>query len=332
MSFEDNRNRSQVQFLPAQSAQVLPIPPNLMILDASLILTGTIAVTGGTTNGTVVGEGGPLNLLKRIRIIGNRANGSPFPGGYLLDASPRSLKRFAQFMQGGKFFVEQAGSTLGNGAAGTYGIYLEIPIFFADPNLHNEVQTGLYADPSAYESLQVQVQTGQLSDCFSGNDRTVTYNLQLQWKDRRIDIVPGTNAVELYQEDHDLMIGAANTRTPDLGLPQDGYFLSWQILAEQSTAFTLSDALLNRLRIEGPTYNYDLFANDIRATMYREMNLDAAANGAGLYFIDMTAGIIQNSNPANGLSVAYDVNNPSGTYQDKLKIFTRRVWPVQTGS
>jgi hypothetical protein len=46
----------------------------------------------------------------------------------------------------------------------------------------------------------------------------------------------------------------------------------------------------------------------------------------------MTEGVIQNSNPAAGLLEQYNVNNPSGSFLDQLRIFTRRVYQVQTGS
>ncbi|MGA9071866.1 MAG: hypothetical protein WB424_16505 [Terracidiphilus sp.] len=329
MSFEDRKNRVQQTFVPNASAFTLPIAPNLMILAAKVILTGTITIAGGTTNGSVLGEGGPINLLKRIRVIGNPAAGSPYPGGWLVDASARSLLRWAQFQHYGVFIGEQSGSTLGNGAPGTYPIYLEVPIYFADTNLRNFAATALYADPAAYASLQLQIQTGGPTDCFAGTDRTWTFNLQVQYADDRADILPGPNTYALYQEDHDLMIPSANTRLSDTGLPEDGAFLTWQILAEQSSSFFLSDALLNRLTVQGPTYNFDEFYQDIRAKMYDDEWLAASANAAGLFFIDMTNGLIRNSNLANSLSVQYNVNNPSGSYQDKLKIFTRRVYPVQ---
>lgn len=333
MAYENRENRIQLPFLPSSTAITLPIPPNFSILQGKLILTGTITIAGGSTNGTIQGEGGPINLLKRIRVVANPAGGSPYPGGWLVDCSARSLLRFAQLQHFGKFFGEISGSVLGNGAAGTYAIYLAVPIYFADTNLRNQVATALYADPSAYSSLQIQVATGGATDCFAGTDRTWTYNLQLQWQDDRVDIIPPNPALSLFQEDHLVQIGAANTRLNDPSLPQDGAFLSWMILAEQNQpAYGLSDALLNRLTVLGPTWSFDEFAQDIRQKMYDDEWLDPSSNGAGLYYIDMTNGIIQNSNPASGLLPMISVNNPSGSYLDQLRMFTRRVYQVNAGS
>ena len=332
MAYLDRKNRSQTPFLPSNSNIVLEIPPNYSILQGKLILTGTVTIAGVTNAGTVVGEGGPINLIKRIKVVANPSGGSQYPGGYLVDASARALLRWAQLNHGGVFIGEQSASTLGNGANGTYSIYLAIPLYFADPNLRQNYATALYADVSAYQSLQVQVATGAITDCFAGNNGTVTYNLQLQWWDERLDIVPGNTAMALFQEDHLVQIGAANTRLPDPALPQDGSFLSWTILAEQSSAYTLSDAILNRLTVFGPTWSFDEYAQDIRQKMYDDEWLAASANGAGLYHIDMTDGPLQNMNPATGLLPQISVNNPSGTYQDQLRMFTRRVYLVNQGS
>lgn len=333
MAYENRENRIQQQFLPNSTAITLPIPPNFSILQGKVILTGTITIAGGTTNGTVQGEGGPINLIKRIRVVGNPAPGSAYPGGWLVDCSARSLLRWAQLQHFGKFFGELSGSTLGSGAAGTYPIYLAIPIYWADTNLRNQVATALYADPTAYTSLQVQIATGGPTDCFAGTDRAWAFNLQLQWQDDRVAVVPSSPAVALFQEDHLLPIGAANTRLFDPAMPQDGAFLSWTLMAEQNQpAYALSDALLNRLTVMGPTFSFDEFWQDIRQKMYDDEWLDPSQNGAGLFHVDMTNGVIQNANPAANLSQQISVNNPSGSFLDQLRIFTRRVYQVQSGS
>lgn len=333
MAYEDRKNRTQQLFLPSANGITIPIPPNFSILQGKLILKGSVTLAAGTVNGIAIGDGGPLNLIKRIRLVANPAAGSPYPGGYLVDCSPRSLIRWAQLQHFGKLILEQAGSTLGNGANGTYPIYLAIPIYFADTNLRNQVATALYADPSAYESLQLQIDTGTITDCFSGNNATPTFNLYFQWTDDRADIVPPATAVSLFQEDHLIQIGGANTRLFDPALPQDGAFLSWQLLCEQGQpGLTLSDAILNRLQVYGPTYSFDEYSNDIRQKMYDDEWLDPSQNGAGLFYIDMTNGVVQNANPAANLDVRLDVNNPSGAYQDQVRFMSRRIFVVQAKS
>ena len=53
--------------------------------------------------------------------------------------------RYAITQHNGKLILEQNGSALGNGANGTYNIYLSIPIYFADSTLRNAISTALNA-------------------------------------------------------------------------------------------------------------------------------------------------------------------------------------------
>lgn len=333
MAYNDRRNRSQQVFLPS-SQVVLDIPQGFSILRGKVIITGTVTIAGGTTSGALIGDGGPTNLIKRIRVVGNPAPGSAYPAGWLVDATPRALLRWQQMLgDWGVYMAEQSGSVLGSGAAGTYPIYFAIPINFADPTLRNNYQTALYADASAYRSLQLQVLTGGSTDCFQGTDRTWTYNLQVQWEDNRLDITPSNPATALIQESHLIQIGAANTRLNDPSLPKTGGFLTWLLLCEQGQpGYTLSDAILSRVTVQGRNWFFDEYAQDIRQEMYDNGWLNPSSNGAGLYLIDQAEGMIQNSNDAGGLEPMISVLNPSGSYLDQINMFTRRVYTVSQGS
>lgn len=58
---------------------ILPFVPNSplifllnlggKIMQGWIVLKGTVVVAGGTTSGTVVGEGAPARLIERIRVI-----------------------------------------------------------------------------------------------------------------------------------------------------------------------------------------------------------------------------------------------------------------------
>jgi hypothetical protein len=334
MAFEDRRNRVQEPFIP-NSSIIFSLPNGGKILQGRVIIAGTVVVSGVTTQGTAIGEGGPINLIKRIKIIANRAGGSRYVGGYIVDCAPRSLLRYAIAQHGGKFIGELNGSTLGNGANGTYGIYLSIPIFFADSTLRNQVSTALNADPldsqgnPIYSSIQVQIDTNgaDLTTMFSGNNGTLnTSGLTVQWQDERLGITGDT--VPLVQDDHDLLIAATQTRALDAGWPQDGAVTQMLVLAEQGTYRTLADTLLNRITIQSPTLNFDEYALDIRQKMYDDEWWDPAQTGVGQFFIDFTEGILQNSNGAAGMAIQWDVNNVSGANLDQLKVYTRRVWAL----
>ena len=333
MAVTNRKNRGPQIFQPSFNGLTLEIPNGQYIQRGKVILKGSVTIAGGTTNGTAVGEGGSINLIKLIEIVCNPAGGGNmiYPGGNVVYATPRSLLHWAQ-MQTGKFVGEMSGSTLGNGAPGTYPIYLSIPIFFSDENLRNQVQTALPADASIFSSIQLQVSTGGATDCFAGTDRVWTYNLQVQWDDSRVDMAAPANPMILFQEDHSLLIQAAMTRLNDPGMPNTGEFLSWLVMGLQGTSYTLSDAILNRVTAQSQTWDFDEFAQDIRADMYECQWLDPSQNAAGLYMIDQTEGIIQNRNPAPGMLKWFDVNNPSGASLDQLLIFTRRVYAAQQAS
>ena len=328
MAFEDRKNRAMYPFNPGTSV-VFTLPEGGKLLQGRVIITGTVNIAGGTTNGTgAVGEGGPLGLVKRITVTANRLASSRYPGGKIVDCTPRSLMRYSITQRGGKFATELSGSTIGGGAVGAYPIYLSIPIYFADPTLRNQMQTALNLDHGTYNSVQVQVDlASDLTGCFAGNDRSIaTSNLTVQWQDERLGLSGDT--IPLYQEDHIVLIQSAFSRLQDAAMPQDGAFTCLQILTEAGAGRTLADTILNRIIIEGSSLSFDEFANDIRQKMFDDEWYDLSTAAAGQFFIDLTEGVLLNSNPAPGMLTQLDVNNPSGAGMDQLRVYTRRVFPL----
>lgn len=324
MKNSDKQNRLTRTFVP-NSRIYLTLPPiGGKVLSGNLILTGTVTLAAGTANGTVVGEGGPINLIRRVKVRANPAGGSRYPGGRIVDASPRSLLRFATFMHEGRFIGELFGSTLGGGANGAYQIYVSIPIYWADPTKRRSVETALNADPAAYELIQIEIDTADVTACFSGNNANVTYDLQVQWQDDRENFAGDT--IVLFQEDHVRQIPASNTRMLDEGMPRDGAFLDWTILSEQSTDYTLADTLLNKLTLDGPAITYEKYSDDILAQMLFDGWLNPAQSGTGVRYIDFTDGLLTGAVDAATLQANFDVNNVSGANEDDLLIFTRRAF------
>lgn len=330
MSSLNAKNRLSKPFVK-NSKIIFTLPLGGKIRMGRVILTGNVVLSAGTTSGTKLGEGGPVNLIKRIFVTATPSGGSRYPGGKVVDIDARSLLRFGISERQGKYFDEQSGSTLGGGAAGTYPIYLSVPIYWADAVQKNSLLTALNTDvdPSTnapvYASVQVEVDTGDITSCFSGNDRTQDYSgLTVQWVDERV-AVPGDTSV-LYQESHALLIPATNKRMLDEAMPQDGQFMSWQFLTEASAQQNLADTLLNRIVSAGPTLDLDLYAQDIRQRMLDDEWIDPSTTATGVYFIDFTDGAVQaNTIAAGSLQTYYDVNNVSGANLDDILVSTRRV-------
>lgn len=323
------KNRLVKPFVP-NSKIIFTLPLGGKIRKGSVIVSGQVILSGGSTNGTVMGEGGPLNLVSRIYVTATPAGSSRYPGGKIVDSDPRSLIRYAITQRQGKLILDSNGVTLGAGANGTYAnIYTAIPIYFADTVQRNSLATALNTDPGTYASVQVEVDTGSVAGCFSGNNATVDYSqLTVQWLDERV-AVPGDTAV-LFQESHAALIAASNKRMLDEAMPQDGAFMSWQICAEQSAQKTLSQALLNRVVASGPTLDFDKYALDVQQTMLDDEWIDPSTAIAGIYFIDFTDGVVQaNTVPGGTIQTYFDVNNVSGANLDDLLFFTRRVYQPQ---
>lgn len=331
MAFEDCTNRSQLP-VNAGTPCVFTLPPNGKLLRGEIIIAGNVVISGGSVNGAIVADGGPVNLISWIKVTANRAAGSRYPGGRIVDCDPRSLLHFATTETQGKYVAEQSGSVLGSGAAATYPIYLSIPIYFADAALLNEIQTGLNMDlvdstgAPIYSSVQVEVDFAKdLSGVFTGSDRVLDMSgLTCQWVDDRLAIASDT--VPIVQETHVAQIGAANRRFQDYSLPQDGSFTSWLLMTEQGAVNLLADTILNRVTVMSPTLTLDLYAQDIRQRMIRDGWYDPATTMTGQFFVDFTHGLLQNSNAAAGINLKLDVNNPSGANLDQVRFYTRRVF------
>jgi hypothetical protein len=336
--FEDRRNRAQYPFVP-DSKIFFTLNQGGKILKGNIIVTGTVVVSGGTTAGTIVGEGGPINLISRIKMFATAAAGSRYPGGTIVDCTPRSLLRYAVMQHNGKFIGEQSGSTLGNGANGTYFIYLSIPIYFADSTLRNNFSTALNVDLvdanglPIYNSVQVEVDTADLTACFVGNNATVNWGgLTVQWDDTRLGLSGDTNVI--YQEEHTQLIGAAQNRMLDPGMQQSGSYTNWLILAESlGSQYVLSDAIFQRLIASSGSFNFDEYAQDIRQSMLDNEWIDPSTVATGMFFFDWTEGTLNNANPAAGITAQWQVANPSGSNLDQLRIYTRRFYqPTPAGS
>jgi hypothetical protein len=195
--------------------------------------------------------------------------------------------------------------------------------------------TALNTDPGSYESVQVEVDLDPtLANCFTGYVGSAAPNvsaLQVQWVDKRADQAGDTNTV--FQEDHKVTIGSAQDRMLDPAMPRDGAFLSWLIMGQQSAANTLADTLLNKLVLRASTADFKLYYQDIRQAMYDDEWLDPSQAGAGLFFLDWTDGFFNNALIASTLQAEFDVSNPSGSNNDSLLTFTRRLFapaPAQT--
>ena len=330
MPFGDKKNRLVTPFVP-NSKIIFTLPLGMKMLTGKVVLSGPIVLASGTVPGTIMGEGAPTNLIKRIIVTANPAAGSRYPGGKIVDCSPRSLLRYGIMQHNGKFIGEQSASVLGGGVNGTYPIYLSIPIYFADCTLRNQVSTALNMDPGTYASVQVEVDTGDITSCLTGNNAVPNWSgLTVQWVDDRVALPGDTNV--RFQEDHTFLIAASQSRAFDQAMPQDGLFESWLFIQEQGAQATLSKSLLQRVQVDGDPITFDKYLQDIQQQMLDEEWVDPAQSFTGLAFIDWTDSTLANTVKASTLQTRFQVTNVSGANLDDLLIYTRRVFPPRAAA
>jgi hypothetical protein len=324
--------RAEFPFTPGVPA-IFNLPAGGNILRGNIIIEATVTLAGGTEAGSAICEGGAVNLIRRVRVIANKAAGSRYPNGTLVNCSPQSLLRYATIEHQGKYVeATQGDSTLGNGANGAYTIYLSIPIYFGDSTLLNNVQTALNMNARdsqsnpIYSAVQVQVElAATAAELFYGNNAALAVAGVVKWRDDRLFLTSDTTP--LIQEDHYAFIQQASEEFVDPALPQDGAFTSWLILAQQGgPEFQLSNAILQRLRIQGSSLNYKEDAATIQQAMIDDGWWDVSQSMTGQYYLDWTKGLLGNSNAAAGLQPQFSVLNPSGSGLDRLRVYTRRVY------
>jgi hypothetical protein len=339
MAFEDRYNRAQFAFTQGVPV-VFNLGKGLNVLSGRVIINATVTITNAGAAGTPiteagVGTGAALGLVRRIKVIANKAAGSRYPNGELVNCTPQSLCRYAIQERQGKMVAELTGTgALGAGVAGVYNVYVSIPIYFGDTLNNNNVQTALNMNPvdsqgnPIYTTVQVQVDlAATLTEIFSGSGGTMAVAGMVQWEDDRIGLT--TDTVPLVQEDHEALILAPNNRFVDPQMPSDGFFNQWLIMTQQGTpGWQLSNAILNRIEMQGSALNYKQYALGIQQQMLDDGIYDPSQSMTGQYFLDWTKGLLGNSNAAPGLNHFFDINNPSGAGADRLRIYTRRWFPL----
>lgn len=339
MAYEDNFGTRAQQPINLGVPNVFNINPGLNITRMWVTIDATVTIAGGTTSGTAVGDAAIANmassdLIRRIVVLASPAPGSRYPKGPLVNCKPRSLQRFAMTQREGKLVGDllQNGS-LGSGAAGSYQIYTTIPIYFATEGNMTSYSTALNMNAMdntgkpVYSAVQVKVDiAGALTELFNGSDRTLTIAGMLRYGDSRLDL-SASDTTPMIQEDHVALIRGAQHQFPDQLLPLNGAFTQWLIMAEQNQPQeALSDALIERLEIQGSYLNYKKKWQEIRQAMIDDGFFDPSQTLTGLHFIDWTHTMLGNSNPAAGLQALYSVLNPSGSGLDQLRVYTRRVF------
>lgn len=303
----------------------IPTRTGVLLTESNFTLSGSLVVSAGTTSGTVLGEN-PGNLaLQSLRIQGFNIPPN-YPGGVLVNLSPRTLMRRKIFDHPEKRFVPDQSLTIAGltGAAGTFTLNLPITKYWAIPWLARPIDAAL--DTGMYSQILCTLTNGARDLQFTGNDRTFNYAgvfWDITHKFQRYNGVGNGPGVVTYDDDRPVNISGANPRLQlNSVFPADGACLDLTFVSE-TTNQTLADTIVNRISAQaGTELFFDQYSGALRADMEDFIGDSSTTTTprTGLYYVRAAEdGLITNAK-AN-VAAVMDQLNP-GT--DRLIIAYRR--------
>lgn len=128
-----------------------------------LRLTGTLTISGGTTNGTVVTEN-PRTLVKSVQVVVTGLTGDTF-----IDIPLTDLVILTHYI-GRRPSLAPQETAVSSGAAAAYPIVGEYYLPFALEDMSNPYR-GFFAS-NRYAQVRLRIQWGTVEDLVAGGDRT----------------------------------------------------------------------------------------------------------------------------------------------------------------
>jgi hypothetical protein len=291
----------------------MPTLVGYMATESTLLLAGSLVVSGGTSSGTVLGEN-PGGLLQQLQIEASALTGG-YPDGTLAKVVPRTLMRRRMFDHPEKRFVPDVSLGIAGltGAAGTFTLNMPFKKHWALPWLKRPFDTAL--DTGMFSSILWTITNGSRDRQFSGNDRVFNY-AGVYWNIwHMLQAYSGDGLgprCVLYDSDTTKNIAGANPRLElNKEFVVDGSYLDLLFMTE-TTNQTLADTIVNKITIaSGDDDFFNFYGPDLKAEMEGVIG-DASATSTprtGLYWAQVADdGLLTNSKP--NLSATIDQANP----------------------
>jgi hypothetical protein len=293
----------------------MPCRVGYVATESTAIFGGSLVISGGTANGTILGED-PGNLAAQQFKVEATAIDGGYPSGTLLSVSSRTMLRRRTFdnLTSSRFIPDVSLGISGlSGAAGTFTLNLPFKKYWALPWLKRPFDTAL--DTGMFSSLLWTITNGAASRQFSGNDRTFNYagvywDIYHQFQAYK-GVGLGPIAV-LFDDDKVKNIGGANARLEiNKELVSDGIYTDLLIMSE-TTNQALADTIVNKITAAASTDEFfNAYSLDLKAEM-EDMIGDASTTSTprtGLYFFTIADdGCLTNGK--SDLSLTIDQNNP----------------------
>jgi hypothetical protein len=315
MQASDNRLAERIPFNTENSPLIheMPTKVGIMATESTLLLAGSLVVSGGTTSGTALGEN-PGGLLQQVQVEATALTGG-YPDGTLKKIVPRTLMRRRIFDHPEKRFVPDVSLGINGltGAAGTFTLNMPFKLHWALPWLKRPFDTAL--DTGMFSSILWTITNGSRDRQFSGNDRVFNY-AGVYWNIwHMLQAYSGGGngpCCVLYDSDTTKNISGANPRLElNKEFVVDGSYLDLLFMTE-TTNQVLADTIMNKLTIaSGNDDFFNFYAPDLKAEMEGIIG-DASTTSSprtGLYWAQVANdGLITNAKP--NISATIDQANP----------------------
>lgn len=289
---------------PFNSGQVstIELPRSLFFKKLYLRLSGTISVTVG---GTAVVAEAPLRLIRKIEIVGDGVK-------TLISRTANDLFREMHILEGKQ--PELTGPA-GFGIQANTPIAALIPIPFEAVRMRSPVDS--YLDPRGYESLQLRITWGAITDIITGGTATVNAGTIVDvLAEQTIAGEANIAFRRILTYDENAIAGVSSALT--FNIPRNGLLAG--ILFHADVDGVPNDALINSLTIKSDNTNLHadrLVWETFRKANVMDFNLDSSVFGSGIngyvYLNFCEDGMLSsalNTYNLNTLQVIYDCNAP----------------------
>jgi hypothetical protein len=313
----EHRLSEKLPFLAENNPVVHDMPTRVgyCCTESTALGNGSLVVSGGTTNGTVLGET-PGNYLAQLFTVEGKALDPAYPGGTLKKIIPRTVLRRRIFDHPEKRFIPDVSLGIAGltGAAGTFVINMPFKFYWALPWLKRPFDTAL--DTGMFSQILWTITNGGVSKQFSGNDRAFNVTGLFWSMYHKLQAYKGAGygpTAVLFDTDTTKNITGANPRLEvNKEISSDAGLWADLLVMSETTNQVLADTIVNKINVAaGPDDFFEFYAADQKAEMEGVIG-DASTTSTprtGLYYIPIADdGLL--SNGKGNLSMRIDQANP----------------------
>lgn len=324
----NNGLRERINFQSAKSSKFhkIELEVGYALISLICLFAGSVVISGGSTNGTSLGENPALIAAQQFDLDATGA-ASDVPAGKLKSLQSRTVLRRRILDQG--IFQSDLNQASVNGAAATYNFNMPFVLPFALPRIARPYDTALPME--RYTDLKLKIIQGGSDIQYSGNDRAFDYSAAYWDIHEKRELMNGDYPFGvLYDDDRYIPIVQASKKMSVFGeLPQGEAYIDALWMAETTNA-ALADTIINKVNLFTGTMQWsEQESNAIKDDMVDYLRTQSTTL-TGLYYTPVVQGLEKNNGllagAQYGLKAILDVSNPAAGV-DRLLVATRRIAP-----